>query len=416
MKQPNPLYTIVPDTRRALSDGAYPLKLRITYRGERKYYATGHHAKLTDWEKMQTGPVRGRLLETRHATEEILVQARKCGGQLPVFSFRQFEKVFFPKRTKNDLVADIFNVYVKNLRENGQVGSAIAYKNACISLLKFRPNLRLDQVTVDFLRQYEKWYTASGKSITSVGIRMRHLRAIIRVAINEGNLPAESYPFGRGKYVIPEGRNIKKALFPQEIASIYSYKAEAGSDEEMARDCWLFIYLCNGLNVKDMCLLKYRNLDGDFLTFRRAKTKNTRRSAEPIRVALKEDTQRVIARWGQKTISADSYIFPFLTTGIPDPEVQHLQIRKAVLFINRYMKRIAAALGITKPVTTYCARHSFATVLKNSGVSTEFISEALGHSSLSTTRHYLDGFESNSIRKTTDLLLVFHQKEDQEKN
>jgi len=41
------------------------------------------------------------------------------------------------------------------------------------------------------------------------------------------------------------------------------------------------------------------------------------------------------------------------------------------------MKQIAIELGIFKPITTYYARHSFATILKNSGVSTEFISEAL---------------------------------------
>lgn len=57
------------------------------------------------------------------------------------------------------------------------------------------------------------------------------------------------------------------------------------------------------------------------------------------------------------------------------------------------MKRIAKELDIIKPITTYYARHSFATILKRSGASTEFISDALGHSDLKTTKNYLAGFE-----------------------
>jgi site-specific recombinase XerD len=75
--------------------------------------------------------------------------------------------------------------------------------------------------------------------------------------------------------------------------------------------------------------------------------------------------------------------------------------------INKYMKLIAAELKINKEVTTYFARHSFATVLRNSGASMEFISEALGHSDMKTTKNYLAGFEQATIHKTTDALTAF---------
>lgn len=70
-------------------------------------------------------------------------------------------------------------------------------------------------------------------------------------------------------------------------------------------------------------------------------------------------------------------------------------------------RKIAKKLNSQKPITTYYARHSFATILKNSGVSTEFISEALGHSSLSTTKNYLAGFKQDAIKTTTDVLISF---------
>ena len=89
------------------------------------------------------------------------------------------------------------------------------------------------------------------------------------------------------------------------------------------------------------------------------------------------------------------------------PKKQRDNIALVIHLINEHMKKIALELEINKPVTTYYARHSFATILKNSGVSTEFISEALGHSSLQTTKNYLAGFEQEAIRKTTDVLISF---------
>ena len=82
-------------------------------------------------------------------------------------------------------------------------------------------------------------------------------------------------------------------------------------------------------------------------------------------------------------------------------------IQQLTKTINKFMKRIAKNLEINKEVTTYFARHSFATVLRNSGASMEFISEALGHSDMKTTKSYLAGFEQETIHKTTDALTAF---------
>ena len=139
--------------------------------------------------------------------------------------------------------------------------------------------------------------------------------------------------------------------------------------------------------------------------FQRAKTIQSRRSnPEPIRVALKDRAREIIQKWGQKPALPEKYIFPYINTGMSQIAIRD-QVQLLVHLINEHMKKIAIELGINKPVTTYYARHSFATILKNSGVSTEFISEALGHSSLSTTKSYLAGFEEDAIKTNTDLLV-----------
>lgn len=64
-------------------------------------------------------------------------------------------------------------------------------------------------------------------------------------------------------------------------------------------------------------------------------------------------------------------------------------------------------LGITKKITTYMARHTFSTVLKRSGASTEFIQEALGHTDLKTTENYLDSFEKDVKKEYANRLIAF---------
>ncbi len=71
------------------------------------------------------------------------------------------------------------------------------------------------------------------------------------------------------------------------------------------------------------------------------------------------------------------------------------------------MKVIASTLGIESNVTTYAARHSFATILQRSGVPISFISEALGHGNVQTTQNYLGGFEDESKAETLKALTAF---------
>jgi site-specific recombinase XerD len=71
------------------------------------------------------------------------------------------------------------------------------------------------------------------------------------------------------------------------------------------------------------------------------------------------------------------------------------------------MKKIRKKVGIEKSVTTYVARHTFSTVMKRSGASTEFIQEAHGHTNIKTTENYLNSFEKEVKREFASRLVAF---------
>lgn len=396
------------DSHHPKKDLTCNVSIRVTHLRKKKYYNTGISATVKDYERAMNGKRKTdadtKLFRQINAWLNKATEAAEC---LPVFTFTQFEDIFLSNREAADSLSFGFDKYIQELREANRIGTAVSYECAKASINKFKTGLKYIDITPTLLKKYENWMLQNGSSITTVGIYLRSLRAIFNRATN---INKTLYPFGesRGKYSIPTGRNIKKALSLNEIAKIYNYTPKPDTTESMAKDYWLFLYLCNGMNVKDFCLLKRGNIDGHILTFHREKTKRSKREAMPTVVSLKPEAKAIIKKWGLPSLSPDSYIFPHIKKGMTATEERQV-IQQLTKTINKYMKRIAETLEIHKPITTYFARHSFATVLKNSGASVEFISEALAHSSQQTTKSYLSGFEQETIHKTTDVLLNFQK-------
>lgn len=387
--------------------GECVISIRVTFQGKRRYYNTDIRLSHENFDRIMNAKRRNKDdNEVYQKLTKLEVKAHDVIKSLPAFSFEKFERIFLENECAVDSITSAFNGYIKELRSEGRIGTAVSYDNAKVSLNKFKPGLTFSDITKSQLLQYEKWMLDEGKSKATIGIYTRSLRTIF----NRANLDRSLYPFGDGrdKYSIPSGRNFKKALTIEEIAQIFNYKPTPGSAEDMAKDYWIFVYLCNGLNIKDLCRLKRKDIDGNVLTYERAKTSRSKRGADKIVISLKPEAKVIIAKWGQRSINPDNYLFPHLNKSM-SPEYERALIQQLIKLINKNMKAIARNLNIDKPITTYYARHSFATILKRSGASTEFISEALGHSDLKTTKNYLASFEAEAIHRTTDALTAFPQ-------
>jgi integrase/recombinase XerD len=126
-------------------------------------------------------------------------------------------------------------------------------------------------------------------------------------------------------------------------------------------------------------------------------------------VYITEDLGAIINRWSNQDTGPGNYIFPFLSHGIT-PMRQYELIELFIQSINDWMKKMRKKVGIEKSVTTYVARHTFSTVMKRSGASTEFIQEALGHTNLKTTENYLDSFEKEVKKEFANRLVSFKEQ------
>lgn len=402
---------IILDTRVPRKNDTYSVKLRITYNRSQKYYPINIFLTKDDWQKTQNEKTRKVFKEHKLYFNKIEARAIEIIKSLASFSFTSFERNFDDRKSNPKDIISLFKIHIVKLNEEGRPGTAESYKCASNSFLKFLKYkhtkvLNFSEVTVDWLNQYENWMVSQDNSPTTTGIYLRSLRTVFNIAIDNGSLSRELYPFGKRKFVIPASRNIKKALQLSDIKRIIDYQTFTEA-ETRARDLWIFSYLCNGANMKDIAKLKYRNINETSICFYRQKTKRTsKQDSKPIVVMLIPEIMDIVAKWGSKPTIPDTYVFSVLEkfdSGI----IEVRKIQQMTKTINKYMKRIGESLKIEIPLTTYTARHSFATILKRAGAPIEFISESLGHKDIRTTENYLDSFESETKLAFQKQLLNF---------
>ena len=143
-----------------------------------------------------------------------------------------------------------------------------------------------------------------------------------------------------------------------------------------------------------MLKLKFSNIEDGEISFYRAKTHDKVKVKKKITATLLPQMQEIINKWGNDNNNLDNYIFPFMEHGI-SPRRQKVIIATRIDAVNKHMKKIGRALNIGK-TTTYVCRHSFATILKNSGAPIQFVSEQMGHSTTRVTEDYFGSFEKKA--------------------
>lgn len=422
-----PHISIYLDTRRAKANGLYPVKLRVYIKkgkkGEQKIYSLHMDLSEHDFNVSYGGEkTKGKFTKEQKNTFKNLKlkliakeqRAIEVADSLSVFTFEKFERELFrEKQAANDATYH-YKLYIKNLKGKGKVTTASNYELSLKSLLEFVnskgkgtvTSLFFDAITVDFLHRYEKWMLERGRSRTTVGFYLRPLKAIFNSAIHSGDIHKDLYPFGKRFYQIPTSRNTKRALDKSNLGALFNFENPTPAQEK-ARDFWFFSYACNGMNIKDIANLKYSNVRENSLFFSRAKTIDTSKANhKPIVVALSSFPLSIIEKYGNSDKSPNNYIFPILDKNLSH-ENQAKRVQNFTRFINQHIKNLAKAAGVTGDLSTYWARHSFATNAVRNGASLEMIQESLGHSDMKTTLNYWGGFEDDVKRDIADKLMDF---------
>ena len=393
------------DTRRERQDGRSPLKVRVTYNRRRAYYPTGKCFSPAEWAALLNTKTR-EATATRRDIENSYNHIRAVVEDLAHAGTFSLDALHIRQRGAGaTTINEAFRAKIEELERKGNIGNMDNYKCVLNCIERFAGGyIPFNAISTAWVERYAEHLRREGKAQATIAIRLRTLRAILNNALALGIIRPVDYPFGRGKYEIRTGEGRKMALTIEQIGLIARYDDQTHPAHLRYRDYWMFLYLCNGINVADFIQLRYSDIIGDDIYFKRQKTLNTSRTLKDIRVVITKPMRDIIERWGNPK-HPDNYIFPHLT-GSETPLLIRRKTQYLLRHINRAMAYIAEQLGIPH-ISTYTARHSFATVLKRSGANIAYISESLGHSSQRTTENYLASFERDERQRNAELLTKF---------
>jgi len=411
---------IILDQRREKLNGLYPVKLSVfsNYLKKRKKYSLS--IDLTKdkfnqiWINGQTTNLRGENKELRIKLLKFVAKAEADVKAITNFSFDQFEKKYFRKTTDANNVFYHFEKVIKDNLQKNKIGTSESYKYTLKSLKDFANNkggkeltkLSFATITPEWLQKYQDHMLSLGKSFTTISIYTRTLRVIFNNAIEDKDISGDIYPFGltkNKKFQIPETKKVKKALTGKELAILFKAKP-LKIEQERAKDFWFFSYACNGMNLKDVCLLKYSDIKDGKFSYYRAKTFNKSKTKEKIEIYLTDFTNSIIEKYGNN--KTDDYIFPMLK--VDDTELKkYSSVKNFTRAVNQHLKILAKNNNLPLDLSSYWARHSFATNSIRKGASLEFVSEALNHSDLSVTKAYFAGFEDSTKKEFANTLMDF---------
>ncbi len=400
--------------KRQKKNGTYPVKLRLTSDRKQMYCSIDSKNRVyefteDDFNKI-TGPKpRGEFKEIQLEFSLIEEKAQKIIKSLSDFSFEQFKIHFGISGSNLRNVFHYLDIRTEAYKKTGYGDkNAKAVKTALQQFFKRSTSLEFREVTVAKLKEFEVYMRNRGIRPTTYNRYLDSLRSAFFMAQKDNVIPITLNPFGRDKYHSPRIITIKRALKLEEIEKIYNYEPVPNSGEDEAKDLWLFTYLCNGINMTDICGLRYRDVGQNFITFIRKKTEHSASSRKPITIAITDDIRKIIEKRGNTDRNPDNFVFPYLSDELTYKQNKR-KVEWRVQKTNKHMKEIGKKLKIEKHITTYTARHSFATILKRSGVSIEFISESLGHRDVSITETYLDSFEDDHKLEVAKHLTAFRK-------
>ncbi|HVD99517.1 MAG TPA: site-specific integrase [Cytophagaceae bacterium] len=400
-----------------LADGKHPICLRVTYQRQPKYYSLKESATPEEW--IQINSLKPKK-EYKKTNLTILAATQKANRLLQkydlddsIFSFDIFEREFFDEKPKS--VFRLLEIIQEDLLKEERFGSYKAYRDLYRMLLFYKKNkdLFFHEITSDFLEDFEKFLVIGvppkkegskpkGNGPTSIGIYMRHLRAVYNRAIKSKLASQENYPFA--SYRIRTGVPNKRAMQKDVILKIYKYNPEPYTNRWYAKNYFLFAYLSQGMNFVDIANLKWSNIISGRINYVRQKTERTNKELKTFSINITKEIESILNLFKPETINKDQYIFPII-----DPTLSGFALYNYIKNkngnYNKTLHKIAKELKIEFNLTSYVARHTYATVLKRSNIPTAVISESLGHSSESVTQNYLDSFDNSVIDDANKNLL-----------
>lgn len=253
------------------------------------------------------------------------------------------------------------------------------------------------------LKEYENWLRGRNAEWNTVSTYMRTLKAVYNRLVSEKTLIYDRKLFGDVHTKVES--QIKRALSAEQMGTLLHAKfEELPENVQCALAYFLLMFMFHGMPFIDLAYLRKKDLKGDCIVYCRHKT------GRQITVRIPPEAVALLEEYSNKD-NRSIYLFPILNGQAEEGKTKNTEklyerYAKALGRFNRMLAKIALLLLPGMEISSYTARHTWATLAFHSGVSLGIISKALGHSSIKVTETYLKPFENEKVDAANDELIM----------
>lgn len=243
----------------------------------------------------------------------------------------------------------------------------------------FRRNrdIAVEELTIGLMKDFQLYLVDAGLRMNTVSLYNRALRAVYNYALDEEIIRMDKRPFR--KSFTGQEKTRKRAVSQEVVKELTRVSLAAKTGLEFARDLFLFSIYMQGMPFVDIAHLKKEQVKNDFISYKRKKTN------QHLTVKLHDKAKAIINKYQTGDLDGP-YLFPILYDPMRKVFVEYTS---ALRLHNKRLGQISELMGLDEPLTSYVARHTWASLARQCGIHDTVISEAMGHSNLETTTIYL---------------------------
>ena len=270
-------------------------------------------------------------------------------------------------------------------------GTAKTYSDSLASFSSFRngKDITFDDLNEDIINQYEAWMKNKGLKRNSSSCYLRTFKTLYLKAVELG-LTEDKDIF---RHVFTG--TTKRAISIDAIKAIRKLKFKDGSPLAFACDMFMLSLYLQGMSFVDIAYLKKSDIRNGQLQYSRKKTGQT------LTISWEKPMQEIVDAYSHLTKDTP-YLLPIITK---QDGTERKQYEKAEHNVNRNLKKIGEMAGLHIPLTTYVARHSWASIMRDMGNDITVVSKGLGHEDIKTTQIYLSTIDTAVVTRANKRFL-----------
>lgn len=248
-------------------------------------------------------------------------------------------------------------------------------------------------ITTQVIAEYDRWLENREVSKNTRSCYMRSLRSLYNKVAPQKAKTRRDAAFS--KVFTGNAPTAKRSTDRATIRRIIQVSESLEGVEKLAADIFLFSFYAMGMPFADVARLRYSNIQEGYIVYHRRKTGNE------VHIKLEPCMRKIIDRWRNQN---GNLVFPLVAHDTPTCLADRRYL-SALRRYNRTLKQVAKQAGISKNITSYVPRHTWATMANAKNLPRQLIAVALGHSNVRTSETYIKPQRNRVLSKVNNQII-----------